>query len=109
MNSPSIEATPLRKTYGNEVAVDDISLSIPMGTVYGFLGPNGAGKTTTMRLLTGLTQPTSGKVQICGITVKDRRQIASHVGYLPETPPLYDVFSAREQLDYVAALRNHSH
>lgn len=106
MNSPSIEATTLRKTYGNEVAVDDISLSIPTGTVYGFLGPNGAGKTTTMRLLTGLTQPTSGKVQICGITVEDRDQIASHVGYLPETPPLYDTFSAREQLDYVAELRD---
>lgn len=96
----------LRKTYGSEVALDTVSLSISSGVVYGFLGPNGAGKTTTMRLLTGLTQPSAGTVSIQGISVDDRRALASHVGYLPESPPLYDEFSAREQLDYVADLRN---
>ncbi|MCO8268541.1 ABC transporter ATP-binding protein [Haloferax sp. AB510] len=102
----AIEATDLRKSYGSEVALDGVSLSIPSGTVYGFLGPNGAGKTTTMRILTGLSQPTSGSVRICGLDVSDRRKLAPHVGYLPETPPLYDEFSAREQLDYVADLRD---
>ncbi|SFG91071.1 ABC-2 type transport system ATP-binding protein [Halopelagius inordinatus] len=102
----AIEATDLRKTYGSEVALDGVSLSVPPGRVYGFLGPNGAGKTTTMRILTGLTRPTSGTVRVSGIDVNDRRNLAPRVGYLPETPPLYDEFSAREQLDYVADLRD---
>jgi ABC-2 type transport system ATP-binding protein len=102
----AVRATDLRKTYGSEVALDGVSLSIPTGTVYGFLGPNGVGKTTTMRLLTGLSRPTSGTVRVCGVDVGDRRSLAPHVGYLPETPPLYDEFSAREQLEYVADLRD---
>ena len=102
----AIEATDLRKTYGSEVALDGLSLSIPHGTVYGFLGPNGAGKTTTMRLLTGLSEPTAGDVRVCGVPVDDRRALVPHVGYLPETPPLYEEFSAREQLSYVADLRD---
>jgi ABC-2 type transport system ATP-binding protein len=102
----AIVARDLRKVYGDEVAVADLSLSIPPGTVYGFLGPNGAGKTTTMRLLTGLTEPTAGHAEIRGTPVTDRRAIASSVGYLPETPPLYDEFSAAEQLEYVADLHD---
>ena len=102
----AIEATALRKTYGSEVAVDGLSLSIPHGTVYGFLGPNGAGKTTTMRLLTGLSDASAGDVRVCDVPVDDRRRLVSHVGYLPETPPLYEEFSAREQLEYVADLRD---
>jgi ABC-2 type transport system ATP-binding protein len=102
----AIEATDLRKTYGSEVALDGVSLSIPTGSVYGFLGPNGAGKTTTMRLLTGLSRPTSGTARVGGVAVDDRRAVAPLVGYLPETPPLYEEFSAREQLEYVADLRD---
>lgn len=102
----AIEASNLQKRYSSGTALSNISFSISRGVVYGFLGPNGAGKTTTMRLLTGLTQPTSGTVSVCGIPVDDRRRLASHVGYLPETPPLYETFSAREQLEYVAELRD---
>ena len=102
----AIAATDLRKSYGTEVALDGVSLSIPAGSVYGFLGPNGAGKTTTMRLLTGLSTPTSGEASVAGEPVEDRRRLVSRVGYLPETPPLYDEFTAREQLDYVADLRD---
>jgi ABC-2 type transport system ATP-binding protein len=58
-----------------------------------------------MRLLTGLSRPTAGEVRIAGESVDDRRSLAKRVGYLPETPPLYDAFSAREQLEYVADLR----
>jgi ABC-2 type transport system ATP-binding protein len=101
----AVEAVDLRKRYGSAVALDGLSLSIPAGTVYGFLGPNGAGKTTTMRLLTGLSTPTSGTVRLRGEPVDDRRTVGERVGYLPETPPLYDEFSAREQLEYVADLR----
>lgn len=102
----AIDATGLRKTYGSDVALDGVSFSIPSGVVYGFLGPNGAGKTTTMRLLTGLDTPTGGSVRIHGDPVEDRRAITARVGYLPESPPLYEEFSAREQLDYVADLRD---
>ena len=102
----AIQATDLRKTYGSEVALDSLSLAIQTGTVYGFLGPNGAGKTTTMRLLTGLTRPSDGTIRVCGVDVNDRRALAPHIGYLPETPPLYEEFSAREQLEYVADLRD---
>ena len=104
--SVAIGAIDLKKRYGEETALDGISLSIPTGTVYGFLGPNGAGKTTTMRLLTGLSTPTSGEARISGTSVDDRRALVPHVGYLPETPPLYEEFNAREQLEYVADLRD---
>jgi len=102
----AILASDLRKSYGSEVALDSLTLDIQHGTVYGFLGPNGAGKTTTMRLLTGLSDPDSGSVRVCGVDPSDRRAITGRVGYLPETPPLYDEFSAREQLEYVADLRD---
>jgi ABC-2 type transport system ATP-binding protein len=102
----AIEATDLRKTYGDDTALGGVSLSIPTGTVYGFLGPNGAGKTTTMRLLTGLSTPSSGEARVAGTPVEDRRSLVADVGYLPETPPLYEEFSAREQLEYVADLRD---
>jgi ABC-2 type transport system ATP-binding protein len=102
----AIEATDLRKTYRSEVALDRLSLSIPHGTVYGFLGPNGAGKTTTMRLLTGLSNASAGEARVRGVPVDDRRRLVSHIGYLPETPPLYEEFSASEQLEYVADLRD---
>jgi len=105
-STAAIDARDLRKHYGSEVALDGVSLSIPNGAVYGFLGPNGAGKTTTMRILTGLSRPSSGTVRVCGVDVGDRRALSRHVGYLPETPPLYEEFSAREQLEYVADLRD---
>ncbi|MCD2200980.1 ABC transporter ATP-binding protein [Halobacterium sp. KA-4] len=102
----AIETTELTKRYENTLAVDDLDLSIPEGVVYGFLGPNGAGKTTTMRMLTGLTQPTSGTGSVAGVTVTDRDGLRTHIGYLPEEPPLYEQATAYEQLDYVAGLRD---
>jgi len=105
MPSPAIETTALTKTYGGTAALSDLSLSIPQGAVYGFLGPNGAGKTTTMRLLTTLTEPTSGEAWVMGDPISDRAAVVGHVGYLPETPPVYDELTAREQLSYLADLR----
>ncbi|MFC7209872.1 ABC transporter ATP-binding protein [Natronoarchaeum sp. GCM10025321] len=101
-----IETTQLTKRYDETLAVDDLDLSIPKGVVYGFLGPNGAGKTTTMRMLTGLTRPTSGSATVAGVPVTDRDGLRSHIGYLPEEPPLYEQATALEQLEYVAGLRN---
>jgi len=102
----AIETTTLTKRFGSTVAVDELDLSIPEGVVYGFLGPNGAGKTTTMRMLTGLTRPSSGTAAIAGVDVTDRDGLRPHIGYLPESPPLYEQATAYEQLDYVAGLRD---
>jgi len=102
----AIETAGLTKRYGTTVAVDELGLSIPDGVVYGFLGPNGAGKTTTMRMLTGLTRPSSGTASVAGIDVTDRDELRPHIGYLPESPPLYEQATAYEQFDYVAGLRD---
>jgi len=105
-SDPAIETTALRKTYDDEVAVDDLTMRIPQGSVYGFLGPNGAGKTTTMRMLTTLTRPTSGSATVAGQPISDRDAVTPHIGYLPEEPPLYDELTGREQLEYFAGLRD---
>jgi ABC-2 type transport system ATP-binding protein len=102
----AIDTTDITKRYGDMLAVDDLNLSIPAGTVYGFLGPNGAGKTTTMRMLTSLTRPTSGTGSVAGVSITDRDGLRQHIGYLPEDPPLYEQATASEQLEYVAGLRD---
>jgi ABC-2 type transport system ATP-binding protein len=102
----AIDTNALTKQYGTTVAVDSLDLRVEEGTVYGFLGPNGAGKTTTMRLLTSLTNPTSGSATVAGVPVTDRDSLRPHIGYLPEEPPLYEQATAMEQLEYVAGLRD---
>jgi ABC-2 type transport system ATP-binding protein len=103
---PAIETSALTKLYGSTTAVEQLDLSVPDGTVYGFLGPNGAGKTTTMRMLTGLTTPTSGSATVANVPVTDRDALRPHIGYLPEEPPLYEQATAYEQLEYIAGLRD---
>lgn len=100
-----IEADELTKEYGGHSVVDGIDLSVSKGDVYGFLGPNGAGKTTTIEMLTTLTTPSSGTATVAGHPITDRDRIKPQIGYLPAEPPVYDAFSAREQLEYVATLR----
>ncbi|KZN22561.1 multidrug ABC transporter ATP-binding protein [Haladaptatus sp. R4] len=102
----SIRATSLTKRYGDTTAVDSLDLTVPNGIVYGFLGPNGAGKTTTMRMLTTLIRPTSGQAFVGGESITDRNAVTTHIGYLPEEPPLYPELTAYEQLDYAAGLRD---
>ncbi|WP_207586705.1 ATP-binding cassette domain-containing protein [Halomontanus rarus] len=106
MTDLAIETVGLTKRYGDETAVSDLSLEIERGTVYGFLGPNGAGKTTTMRMLTTLTRPTGGSATVAGHSIEDRDAVTPHIGYLPEEPPIYDELTGREQLEYVAGLRD---
>jgi ABC-2 type transport system ATP-binding protein len=98
----AIESAGLTKRFGETVAVDSVDLEIPAETVYGFLGPNGAGKTTTIEMLTTLTPPTSGTAHVAGVSVEDRDRLKEHVGYLPHDPPVYESFTAREQLAYAA-------
>jgi ABC-2 type transport system ATP-binding protein len=103
-----IEIRNLTKRYGDFTAVDDISLSVSPGEIYGFLGPNGAGKTTTIRILAGLSLPTSGVVQIAGIDVaSDGTKTKSILGYVPDRPYLYEKLTGRELLEFVANLYDH--
>jgi len=102
----AIRATDLTKQFGSTTVVDGLDLAVDSGTVYGFLGPNGAGKTTTMRMLTTLTAPTAGEAAIMGAPVANREAVRSHLGYLPEEPPVFDELTGREQLQYTARLRD---
>ena len=103
-NQLAITTDALTKEYGETTAVADLDLVIPDGSIYGFLGPNGAGKTTTIRMLTALTKPTSGTGRIAGQSITDRKKVIPHIGYLPESPPIYDELTAREQLEYHGGL-----
>ena len=100
-----IEIEHLTKRYGDFTAVDDISLSVSPGEIYGFLGPNGAGKTTTIRILAGLSVPTSGVVRIAGIDISsDGTGTKSILGYVPDRPYLYEKLTGRELLEFVVNL-----
>ena len=100
-----IDIRSLTKKYGDFVAVDDISLSVSAGEIFGFLGPNGAGKTTTIRILAGLSLPTSGVVTIDGVDVsKDGLHTKAITGYVPDRPYLYEKLTGRELLQFVANL-----
>ena len=101
-----IKVESLSKTYGERLAVDDISFKIEQGEIVGFLGPNGAGKTTTMRAITGYLIPTEGEVWVADCNMrKDPLQARQHIGYLPETIPLYTDMSTRAYLSFAAKLR----
>ncbi len=101
----AIKTSSLTKRYGDTTAVDELSLRIEPGTIYGFLGPNGAGKTTTMRMLTALVKPTSGTASIAGVPISDREVVTSLIGYLSHGPPVYEELTGREQLEFFARLR----
>ena len=93
-----IEMNHLTKKYGNHVAVDDLSLTVEPGRIYGFLGPNGAGKSTTMNMVTGYIGATSGSVKVCGHDIfKEAEAAKKEIGYLPEIPPLYPDMLVREK------------
>ena len=97
-----ITTKQLTKKYKDFVAVNDISLHIPKGSIYGFLGPNGAGKSTTMKMLLGLTAPTKGSFTIDGKRFPvDRLAILKEVGSFIESPSFYANLTGRENLDII--------
>src|SRR5690554_7159170 len=99
MQSPTIEICNLTKKYGDFTAVNNLSLKIGRGEVFGLLGPNGAGKSTTILMLMGLTEPTSGQVSVCGIdSVRNPIEVKKRVGYLPEDVGFYDDLTGFENL-----------
>jgi ABC-2 type transport system ATP-binding protein len=98
--APVILTGGLAKSFGKFTAVNDLSLNIPKGEIYGFLGLNGAGKTTTIRMLLGMINPSRGSVSLFGEDVKPgRRSIWERVGYLVETPHHYPDLTVRENLE----------
>ncbi|MEO6260748.1 MAG: ABC transporter ATP-binding protein [Thermoanaerobaculia bacterium] len=100
-----IEVRNLTKKYGDFTAVDGISIDARRGEIFGFLGPNGAGKTTTIRILAGLSLPTSGTVLIDGLDLAtEALRIKAGIGYVPDRPFLYEKLTGRELLQFVASL-----
>jgi ABC-2 type transport system ATP-binding protein len=104
--SISIAASGLTKHFGDVTAVNDLSLNIHRGEIYGFLGLNGAGKTTTIRMLLGMIRPSAGSASLFGMKVQaGQRSIWRRVGYLVETPHAYPDLTVRENLEIVQRLR----
>jgi ABC-2 type transport system ATP-binding protein len=100
-----IHAENLSKRFGDILAVDNLSLDVAEGEVFGFLGPNGAGKTTTVRMLTSLIAPTNGSASVAGFVLgKQDTDIRRNVGVLTETPGMYDNLSAEYNLRIFAEL-----
>jgi ABC-2 type transport system ATP-binding protein len=101
-----IEVQSVTKSYGQTVAVDDVSFRVEKGEIVGFLGPNGAGKTTTMRIITNYMPATSGTVKVAGFDVfKEGMEVKKRIGYLPENPPLYLDMKVDDYLKFVASIK----
>jgi len=101
-----IEIKNLTKKFGNNVILDNITLTVKKGEILGFLGPNGAGKTTTMKIITSFWSPTSGSILIDNIDVaNDKIATRQKIGYLPETVPLYEDMRVYEYLKFEAEMR----
>lgn len=107
MTAPAaaVEITHLSKRFGKALALDDISLSVEPGSIFGFLGPNGAGKTTTLRILTGIATPTSGTATVLGLDVRQAaHDVRREIGFLPDVPGFYPWMTARDFLEFAAKL-----
>src|SRR5512137_3133354 len=105
MTTSLIETHNLVKTYGQKMAVQNVSFDVQAGEVFGFLGPNGAGKTTTIKMIVGLLQPSSGTVSVAGYDVQAQPlQAKASSGYVPDTPNLYAKLTGRELLRFVGDL-----
>lgn len=99
----AIKLEGLSKTYAGVRALDEVDLTVPEGSVFGFLGPNGAGKTTTLRILSGLAHATSGTARIFGMDAGSSRASAV-VGFLPDVPGFYEWMTAPEYLRFCGGL-----
>lgn len=98
-----IELKQLRKEYDSLLAVDDLTLTVPQGEIFGLIGPNGAGKTTTIRMTAGLLAPTMGRAVVAGVDVaQDPERAQQYIGYLADFFALYEDLKVWEYLDYFA-------
>src|SRR5919106_289786 len=112
MNTPTntnrsgevVQAQDLTKRFGEEVAVDSLTMNVPRGTIFGFIGPSGCGKTTTVRLMTGVHKPTSGQVTILGKDpYKFSKSDRERIGYLIQSFVLYPELNVWENLNFTAS------
>ncbi len=100
-----IKAVDLTKKFGNFTAVDNISFEVNKGEIFGFLGANGAGKTTAMRMLCGLSKPTSGVANIAGFDVyTETEKIKSHIGYMSQKFSLYEDLTIAENINFFGGI-----
>src|ERR1035437_4684589 len=101
----AIEVEKLTKRYGDLVAVNDISFTVSKGEVFALLGPNGAGKTTTVEIIDTIRTPTSGKVTLLGMDVREKKHyIVDRIGVLPQGFSSFDRITVRETLQYYSRL-----
>ena len=101
-----VEMEGVSKNFGPVTAVDNLSLSVPPGCVYGFIGPNGSGKTTTLRMIMSIFYPDAGQIRVFG---SERRQsVTDRIGYLPEERGLYRKMRVRALLRFYGSLKNGS-
>ena len=100
----SVEITNITKTFSNVTAVDDLTLAVPKGSIYGFIGPNGSGKTTTLRMIMNIFYPDSGDIRVFGEELHG--ETSDRIGYLPEERGLYKKMKVKEILKFYGSLKN---
>jgi ABC-2 type transport system ATP-binding protein len=99
----AVELKAVTKRYNEIVAVNNLSLTIGSGEIFGLLGPNGSGKSTTLKMLTGLVQADAGSIIVLGLdVVKQPVEVKRLVGYVPESPNIYEFLTGIEYLDFIA-------
>ncbi len=103
----AVEMDNVTKRYGSHTAVDDLSLRVPVGSVYGFIGPNGSGKTTSLRMIMAILYPNEGAISVLGNAIAGKGAADDRVGYLPEERGLYRNITVRETLRFHARLKGH--
>ncbi|UYI49271.1 ABC transporter ATP-binding protein [Vibrio natriegens] len=105
MTEYAIQAKNVVRKFGNFTAINDITLNVPKGSIYGFLGPNGCGKSTTIRVLTGLLSPTEGNVDVLGLEIpRQSEMLRLKIGYMTQKFSLYDDLSVQENLEFIGQI-----
>src|SRR5208283_4557784 len=99
----AVQISHVTRTFGNVTAVDDLSLTVPQGSIYGFIGPNGSGKTTTIRMIVNIFYPDRGQIRVLGHEISGARNHL--IGYLPEERGLYRKMRVRPLLEFFGELR----
>ncbi len=106
----AVEIENLCKDYGKLHAVNNVMLNVPEGAIYGLVGPNGAGKTTLIKALVGALRPTAGMVRVLGLDpLKDKWKLRSQIGYMPQSPSLYDDLSAKKNILFFGSAQHDPH
>ncbi|HHP0478483.1 ABC transporter ATP-binding protein [Vibrio campbellii] len=105
MTEYAIQAENVVKKFGDFTAINNITLNVPKGSIYGFLGPNGCGKSTTIRVLTGLLSPSEGNVDVLGLEIpKQSELLRLKIGYMTQKFSLYDDLTVQENLEFIGQI-----